>query len=177
MHRKKAQMFVVTAVFLASMLFVVQQALITYSALDMSGPFKTKQLYMLKNIVDSINRTIKNPNPAITCQDFDKNLDELLSLLKDDASSEGYLLETDYYPDCSSWDNEYPQKAPLTLRFSETYDASGNILKFYHKPLTERAVCQAADNADPKLCDGLDLIYGTGYELACCDEYPPFCCP
>ena len=133
MAAKKAQMFVVTAVFLASMLFVVQQMFITYSMIDTSAPFKTKQIYVMKGIIDSVNQTIEITDD---CQDFQKNLDELLALLKDDVSSEGFLLETGHDLDCSiaAWTSTYPSEAPLSLsiRLSETYDISGNVIKFYH---------------------------------------------
>jgi hypothetical protein len=136
MAARKAQMFVATAVFLASMLFIVQQAMITYATLDMSGPFQTKQIYMVRNIIDSVNVTIRTAGEGRPgCQEFQKNLEELLYLLKDDVSSEGYLMEASPLLDCGKWDNIHPEPAPLilNLRFSETYDASGNVLKFYHK--------------------------------------------
>ncbi|GAG97643.1 unnamed protein product [marine sediment metagenome] len=141
MAAKKAQMFVVTAVFLTSMLFVVQQMFITYSMIDSSVPFKTKQIYVMKGIIDSVNETIEfGEDTRADCQRFEKNLQELLSLLKDDVSSEGFLLVTGYNLDCGTgastpWTNTYPNKAPLSLsiRLSETYDISGNVIKFYHK--------------------------------------------
>lgn len=135
MAAKKAQMFVVTAVFLTSMLFVVQQMFITYSMIDTSAPFKTKQIYVMKGIIDSVNETIRVGEDTLAdCQQFEKNLIELLSLLKDDVSSEGFLLVTGYTPDCNAWTNTYPDTAPLSLsiRLSETYDISGNVIKFYH---------------------------------------------
>lgn len=130
MAARKAQMFVVTAIFLASMLFVVQQSFITYSSLDISSPFRTKQLYVLNNVMNSVEETIKT---TATCQEFDKNINELLSLLRDDVSREGFILETGYVLNCARWSfssGEPPLK--LTIRLSETYDINGNVLDFYH---------------------------------------------
>jgi hypothetical protein len=131
---RKAQMFVVTAVFLVTMLFTVQQAFIAYTKIDTSAPFKTKQVYVLKSIIDSVNDTITTP-PALTCQDFEKNIDELLAILRDDISKEGYLLDTGYLLDCGNWTQSPSSGTPpfrLTIRFSETYDISGNVIDFYH---------------------------------------------
>jgi len=131
MATKKAQMFVVTAVFLATMMFVVQQIFITYAVLDVSAPFKTKEVYVIRGIIDSVNQTIKTTG---SCQDFQRNLDELLGLLKDDVSAEGYLMDARYEINCTNWNTAYPGEAPLSLslRLSETYDATG-IIDFYHK--------------------------------------------
>ncbi len=136
MVARKAQMFVVTAVFLASMLFVVQEMFITYSVLDTSEPFETNEIYVMNGIIKSVNDTIgSGGDTPDDCQDFKKNIDELLTILKYDASSDGYLLETGYRNiDCSEWMTKYPGKAPLSLsiRLSETYDISGNVIDFYH---------------------------------------------
>ncbi len=134
MASRKAQMFVVTAVFLTSMLFVVQQIFMTYAAIDTSAPFKTRQVYVMKNIIDSVNETIRTADNGLAgCQEFQKNLEELLSLLRDDLSSEGFIFEASYEIDCSRW-SYASGKAPLSLsiRLSETYDISGNMIKFYH---------------------------------------------
>ncbi len=135
MVSRKAQMFVVTAVFLASMLFSVQQIFITYYMIDMSAPFESKQAYIMRNIIDNINDSIKSAGGGMPgCQEFQKNLDELISILKDDVSSEGFILEAAYNLDCGKWGAVYPNPPPLfvSIRFSETYDISGNLVRFYH---------------------------------------------
>ncbi|UCD03409.1 MAG: hypothetical protein JSV63_02130 [Candidatus Aenigmatarchaeota archaeon] len=134
MAAKKAQMFVVTAIFLATTLFVIQQAFITYSALDISSPYRTKQLYVLNNVINSVNETIRT---SADCPDLERNMDELLDVLKDDISKEGIVLDSDYvFNDCvANWNNLPSSGIPpmrLSLRLSETYDISGNVLDFYH---------------------------------------------
>jgi hypothetical protein len=133
---RKAQMFVVTAVFLSSTLFFLQQALVTYASIDSTKAFRAKEVYVLKNVHDSISDSIISADDGIAgCQNFQKNLDELISLLKDDMSSDGFILEADYNIDCNDWANTYPAEAPLSLslRLSETYDVSGNMFYFYHE--------------------------------------------
>ena len=127
----KAQMFVVAAIFLAAMLFAIQQAFITYSQLGMSGPFDTKQSYRIRSVIRSVNDSILSTTG--TCSDYQKELESLLDQLKLDVSREGYVMECDFMMDCGKWDNAYPDPAPLklSLRISETYDYSG-IIDFYH---------------------------------------------
>ncbi|MCD6496637.1 MAG: hypothetical protein J7K54_05180 [Candidatus Aenigmarchaeota archaeon] len=126
---RKAQMFIVTAVFLSAMLFTVQQIFLAYSLLDMSRPYNTEEVYIAKNIMDAVNDTIKQ---APDCWEFQKNLDELIVKLRDDVSADGYFLELDYTIDCTRW-SATSGKAPLSLsvRLSQTYDSEG-IVDFYH---------------------------------------------
>ncbi len=130
MSRRKAQMFIVTAVFLTSMLFFLQQALVTYSTIDNTRPFLTKEVYILKGMKDGIERTIKQ---TPDCIQFQENVEEYLSDLKDDVSAEGYVLSTNFDLDCNIWNNAPPDPPPFTLsiRLSKTYDATGK-LSFYH---------------------------------------------
>ena len=111
------------------LLFAVQQAMMTYSALDLSNPFKTTEHRMLRAAVDSVNETILL---ASGCSEFDTDMKELVPILREDFSSEGYLLELNYNLDCSRWDESSPP-APLRLSviFTGDYHASG-ILDFYH---------------------------------------------
>ena len=89
----KAQMFVVTAIFLATMLFTVQQMFITYAQIDVSEPFDTKQVYVLRSIIGSVNDTIRDSG---SCQEFQQNLEMLLDEIKFDVSREGYLMNTQF---------------------------------------------------------------------------------
>ena len=124
MAAKKAQMFVATAVFLTGLLFFVQQALLSYSILDLSGPYQTKEHYIAKNVVDIINYTIMT---TADCHEFENNLKELLSDLRTDFGSEGYMIGINYDLNCSRWNYAPPADAPLTLSitFTGNYDASG----------------------------------------------------
>jgi hypothetical protein len=131
MSSRKAQMFVVTAVFMASMIFVVQQALIAYSVLDMSAPFDSRESSMMRSVITSVNQTIRN---AGSCPQFQKNLEELLPALRDDFSDEGYLMTSEFDIDCGYWGNSYPNpNAPLklSLSFKGKFDSNG-IIRFYH---------------------------------------------
>ncbi len=138
MAAKKAQMLVVTAVFLTGLLFAVQQALLTYSLLDLSDPFQTKENYIAMNLIDSVNYTIRTQKDTTDhtadCLEFENHLKELLSVMRHDLSGQGYLVETIYMLNCSYWDNARPFPAPmeLTISFTGTCESFGKI-KFYHK--------------------------------------------
>lgn len=130
-------MFVATAVFLTGLLFVVQQALVIYSSLDMSTPFQAKDSYTVNNIIDLVNYTIisqeDTADPIADCVDFENNLIELMSSVRDDLSREGYLLMSDYSLDCGYWNNNPPMPAPLKLTISYTGDLeSFGTFIFYH---------------------------------------------
>ena len=138
MAAKKAQMFVVTAVFLTGLLFAVQEAMLTYAYIDMSGIFKSRENYMLMNLIDGINESARGPDDDISgCHEFEKNLKELILLAGSDINMQGYHIEVYYDLNCSYWNNTYPGKAPLrlTMIFIGTYDASGT-LQFYHNQYT-----------------------------------------
>ncbi|MBN2330463.1 MAG: hypothetical protein JXC85_01485 [Candidatus Aenigmarchaeota archaeon] len=137
MAAKKAQMFVATAVFLTGLLFVVQQALVIYSVIDMTTPFLEKDSYMVMNIIDAVNYSIitqkDTGDPIQDCSDFENTLKELLSSLRDDFSRKGYLMISQYSLRCTYWNNAYPQPAPLnlTLSFTGDYESVGTV-RLYH---------------------------------------------
>ncbi len=129
MVSRKAQMFVVTAVFLATMLFTVQEMFITYAAIDTASPFKTKELFIMRGIIESVNETLRT---SATCDDLRDNLEVLMVKIRDDVSSEGFLLQTGNVMDCDNWGS--PSSGPvlsMNIRLSETYDISGNVIHFY----------------------------------------------
>lgn len=174
-------MFVTTAVFLTGMLFVIQQAFLTYSSLDLSQPFETSEHRTVKNVIDVINETILSQpytgDPLDNCREFEKNLKELIHMLKTELILEGYLLDARYTLDCANWENTGPpDPAPLTVGISFTgiYDANG-VLYFYHSSVSEMAVCQAA--SDDGMCDVLDRAYWQGYRDSCCNDHGLCCAP
>ncbi len=130
MGAKKAQMFVATAVFLTGLLFAVQQALLAYTMLDLTKPFQTDESFVATNIVDSINYTIRATDD---CPEFENNLKEMLSVMRDDLSKQGYLLQTSYALNCSYWNYVPPAHSPLniTIILAGDYSSFANM-KFYH---------------------------------------------
>jgi hypothetical protein len=56
----KAQMFIITMVFLAGLIVAVQQILIQYSELDISKGFDRSDSHLIDNIKDMFNRTLES---------------------------------------------------------------------------------------------------------------------
>jgi len=132
MVARKGQMFVATVVFLTGLLFSVQQALLTYSLLDISSPFQTKEHYVIGDTVSVIESSIRD---ATDCHAFEGSLKELLAVLNEDYSAEGVVVDIKYTLNCSNWANQLPDDAPLAvgIRFTGIHDASG-MFSFYNVP-------------------------------------------
>ena len=130
MGAKKGQMFVVIAIFLTGLIFTVQTALITYSVLDISGPYQTREHYLTSNIIDELNSTIRS---TANCDSFGNNLREMLTVFRDDLTAEGYLMDVNYDLNCTFWNTRPPARAPLraSITFTGAYDSSG-LFSFYH---------------------------------------------
>jgi len=132
MVARKGQMFVATVVFLTGLLFSVQQALITYSLLDTSSPFQTKEHYVISDTLGVIESSIRD---ATDCRAFEGSLKEILAALDEDYSAEGVVVDIEYDLNCSRWANQVPNAAPLAVRimFTGIHEASG-LFTFYNVP-------------------------------------------
>lgn len=126
----KAEMFVVTAIFMVMFIFVVNQILFTYSKLDLSTPFQTTDYYGIKNIIDVINQTVIATSD---CSQAKENLEELFNLLKKGTMEKGYYLDLNHNFNCSNWNNPPPQANPLNVSLSVIGRvASTGSYYFYH---------------------------------------------
>ena len=113
---RKAQMFIVTAVFMTSMLFFLQQALVIYTQMDATRPFMSKEVYILDGIRKSVEDTIKaGGSSAQDCTRFQDNVEDLLLKTKEDVNAEGYVLVTNFELECDYWTNTAPAPPP-TIR-------------------------------------------------------------
>jgi len=120
---KKAQMFIIAAIFLVGLIFSVQQLLFQYAAMDTSAPLRDNDIYILKNVNSTISQAIRS---ATDCADFSKKMDELDTFFGSRIPSRGYLLSLSYRLNCTNWNNP-AGPAPLNLtiqivgKTSETY--------------------------------------------------------
>jgi hypothetical protein len=108
---KKAQMFVVTMIFLMGLIWVVQQNLFGYSFLDFSKPLQEMDYYLFKNVKDVVTLGLKT---SVDCTDAKENLEELVYFLNKELIS-GYSLDLKYKLNCTYWNNTPPLPAPLNL--------------------------------------------------------------
>jgi hypothetical protein len=114
---RKAQMFIIAAIFLVGLIFSVQQLLFQYTALDISAPLRDNDIYLLKNTKNIINQTIKT---TPECEDFSKKMEELNDFLNTRIPLRGYVLSIKYRLNCTYWANTYPNNAPLNLTIQIT---------------------------------------------------------
>lgn len=89
---KKAQMFVITMVFLAGLVVAVQQILIQYSELDISRAFGRTDSQLLENIRDGFNRTMGSSECCPVALERLEEMDGFLSR----RGSGSYFLELEY---------------------------------------------------------------------------------
>lgn len=94
----KAQMFIVTMIFMVGLIFFVQQALFGYSSLDLSKPIYMDDYYTVENIVRGVDKTIAGSS---TCREANEKISEFIDFVKRRLVKRGYELEGDYLLDCS----------------------------------------------------------------------------
>ncbi|MCJ7816310.1 MAG: hypothetical protein MUP55_00495 [Candidatus Aenigmarchaeota archaeon] len=129
---KKAQMFIITTLFLIGLIFSVQQLMFQYTALDLSAPFRENNIYLLQNTKNIINNTIRT---TPDCPDFMTKMKELKDFLDKRIPRGGYSLSLGYRLNCTYWDNSPPQTAPLNLTIQivgKNVETSSRVY-LYHK--------------------------------------------
>jgi len=116
---RKAQMFVVTMVFLVSLIFVVQQNLLQYTAVDTIDIFETHDLYLINNMKEMFQDTLDYSQTCDTGIDnASYNLNLLTAYMKDQIYIGGYTVdfgETLNNLDCSNWGSNDPVNPLLVL--------------------------------------------------------------
>jgi len=126
---RKAQMFIISMLFLVGLIFSVQQLLFQYTALDLSAPYRENDIYLLKNLKDVVNTTIKKTQE---CPDFSEKMEELSSYLKSGAQMGGYGLSLDYTLDCSHWSDTSAPPLNLTIHIAGKGSDTYSRLAMYH---------------------------------------------
>ncbi len=109
MVARKAQMFIVTMVFLTGVIFTVQQLLFQYSELDLSMPLQKTDFYIIQNTRNLLQQSLI----ASSCAEAEENLQETLSFLAEQplrGFTMSFLFNGELYPNinCSNWDTSRP---------------------------------------------------------------------
>lgn len=127
----KAQMFILTIIFLVGLVYVVQQNLSGYSTLDFSEPFENNDYYIFRNVKDMFNETIRTTEE---CNDAEKNIDELINFLGRKILYGGFTLDLRYNLNCLYWDNTLPDPAPvdLTIKIIGKRSETVGSFEIYH---------------------------------------------
>ena len=141
--------------------------------------------------------------PGIACLDFKANTDSVTLVIKNSIGNDivvesialpDYNCETTFFAplkngehgtfnvDCTVTDSKLNSEINLIYEGLDTlrHNASGRITtKVEQSAISQQSgqsdqqVCQNAQ--DNGLCSGLDLLYGEGYQAACCSEHS-LCC-
>jgi hypothetical protein len=128
---KKAQMFIITMVFLIGLIFVIQQGFndwFEYS-IDFSASMQRNDYYIFDSVRAMSEQTLKGSQ---SCLDARDKLRELEGFLKNRILS-GYYLDFSYKLTCANWDNAPPDPAPMNLTLHITgkdTDTHGNFFLY-----------------------------------------------
>lgn len=93
----KAQMFIVTMIFLVGLIFFVQQALFGYTSLDLSKPLREDEYPVIMNIKDSMGEIMASSG---SCQEAEENLRDFIGFAKKESLQSGYELDIGYTLEC-----------------------------------------------------------------------------
>jgi hypothetical protein len=134
MGSKKGQLFLVAIVFMIGLIFVIQQALFQYTSIEMSQPFQGSDIELLKNMLETVNETIRETYSCNETKDsFENKLEELKTSLLEEHGRV-YSIEIAYVLNCLNWDNSPPNPGPLNMTISVSAlgrDTRGSS-EFYH---------------------------------------------
>jgi hypothetical protein len=110
MTQRKAQIYIITTVFLAAMIFSIHSLLLAYSNIDLAGSTQTSDAYIIENIEQVFQDSLDSSQDCLEAQD---NVIELKETLKGIIRS-GYELSLSGDLDCPGGD--WPPSGPdLTL--------------------------------------------------------------
>jgi len=89
--RQKAQMFIVTIIFLAGLVFTVQQLLLQSAAVDAPSSFPKTDYYITESLLDSINATVQVYRQ--NCSILTSELNILEDFTETRSRNRGFLTE------------------------------------------------------------------------------------
>ncbi|MFH1978240.1 MAG: hypothetical protein ABIJ92_02860 [Candidatus Aenigmatarchaeota archaeon] len=88
---KKAQMFIVTMVFLVSLIFAVQQSFFQYTSIDTVSTFDVNDKYLIEDLKDLVNDTMHVSWED--CGEESSNVAALFSYLENHNFRNGYAVD------------------------------------------------------------------------------------
>jgi len=160
MGPKKGQMFIVSVIFLIGMVFVVQQALFSYSEIDMSSPFEIRDGEVFGNMADVVNKTITGSYSCNGTKDsFNERMEKLKASFLEEYGRE-YAVEILYTLDCSRWSNAPPDPAPLALSLDisrQGRDTRGTLQMYHNITLTSTMILEvpSQNNNEANILNGI----------------------
>lgn len=109
----KAQMFIITMVFLVGLVFAVQTSLSQYSFIDLADSFKDNQGELYTSVITSFESTLLSPD----CPAARVHKNELEQFMEGRVIG-GTTIDVDATLDCAEWGNQ-PLQLAVTIRNAE----------------------------------------------------------
>jgi hypothetical protein len=128
--QRRGQMYIVTMVFLAAMVFGIQGLLLAYSDIDLSRSYQSADPYIIDNIEDIFQSALESSSD---CMEASDNIIELRSMMNSIIQG-GYELRTSGDVNCTDggdWPATGPDLALHVTVFSERGESSADF-ELYH---------------------------------------------
>ncbi len=174
-RRMRAQMFIVTMVFLVGLIFTVHQSLFQYSFTDLSQSAQKNDFYLFKNTINAFNRTLQLSD---SCNNAANNLQSLADFLNQQIFRGGYSLDIEDTLGTLDCNNVGTPNATLRLTIHLIGSDTDTKGVFYLSPIkcsdwTNYGECS---QPQPKYCSYYGVIIDNC--LVCgCPPIKPFCNP
>ncbi|MBI4176225.1 MAG: hypothetical protein HY518_03405 [Candidatus Aenigmarchaeota archaeon] len=123
----KAQMFILSMIFLVGLVFVVYQLLLQYGSINTTEPLENDEVFATNNIRDAFNSTLTS---AAGCGEAEQNLQNLDEFIERQQPTGSFIIDNEYTLICSNWANAYPDPPPLNLTIS-VYGGSVDTRVYY----------------------------------------------
>lgn len=107
---RRGQMFVVTAIFLAGLIFAVQSMAFQYLSVDSREGFMLDEYGIAKGVRDAVDATVAG---SPDCGSLGVNMKLLRRFIETQGSDMGYLTEFGYSLDCSAFGSNPVSPVPL----------------------------------------------------------------
>lgn len=111
MPRKKGQMFVITMIFLISMVFAVQSLLFNYAEIDLSSPLQNRDSYLVDNVESTFQAALRSSDD---CEEARMNIIDLKNVITNSIKG-GQEVRITGNINCTS-DGDWPSDPELTIQ-------------------------------------------------------------
>lgn len=173
--RKKGQWYLISAVMVSGIFLIISTMFKGYFLVDTSEVI-TNEDYYFWSIQEGFNATVSDIGFS-DCYELNRALDEYITLSREKMAEKGYFLYMEKTIDCGLGQADYgilfASDSMVLYRNLDPNDVIKGITIPIFDCLNPENACYLADLYD--LCEGLDIVCGSGYETSCCNDYG-MCC-
>ena len=113
----KAQMYIVTIIFLVGLIVTVQQSFLQYTNIDVTDAYTGSEYFLLKSIKDVSQETLLRSSD---CTEFRDNIEETSTAINLLEPRSGKVIIVEPLVNCTAWMASPPSYPPLTLTVTVT---------------------------------------------------------